>query len=572
MSLTTFRRGLIASSGLFLLAIPAPAQSSPETGQQPLHRSSLAPASSAWTVEDQWTYGPSSVGGPNLELGVQTPNLIWEHVSDGSWIAEAVSLGNEGTETLFQHGVFERSVRVVSTHGADPQTPLVSHGQSEINAARSVSVSEQSSIYATSQLVQVPQTNQWRLVLETYSHGSAGPNWVFESPITHFTSNNSDHLQVHVSDDGGRVALVDFDQTTFQSNVFVFDASSNVPVLHTTTFTLGPHKGSSLSGNGRILALMTTNKLAILDLEDGSLAHSAFAPGISDSPGLATSADGRTVAYGARGYARVLVQDELGVFTQTFEQTLAPNEYCRRVDLSDDGGVLVCGVQELSDVNLVRFLAVDHGADQILHDESMTGAGTLPCLIQDIRCSADGSLIAAGLWGDEADLIPEVLALEVGNPIPVLEVHLPGSVHELDLAPDGRHVAVASKGTHMSVWGGAGAFGLYRVGATQVEVIGEPVAGNTVGLLHHMREGQQGRVLISTGLAVEPSAEHGYGSGLLFLDPNGLVELPLTVGGIADTVLSNYTLGAAGSEVYMQAHYDDMSELGTTWIKVSVAP
>ncbi len=509
-------------------------------------------------------------GGGQQDLsGSLNSSLLWRRESDGSWIAESASLGNHGTEVFVEYGDFDNRVALLSGHASTAETALWQVDQMNLNVRRRVDSSEFTSVHASAHLLYDEVADIWQAQLRKFSLGSTAPDWQFDSSIV---SLSPDYLDVAVSDDGQHIVLVEWDPTLSSSRVSLFGPDSGIPVAIHAVPSFGGVRRFQLSEDGSTLLLVSNQKVTLIDVASGAVLYDDYLFGIAEYFSFAISGDGSVLAYSKLDTIRTYHRDEAGTYESGIVHASGAGQYARAMDLSMNGGVLFTGLQKLTNLNGVRFQAIDTATGAVLLDQELQGSGALPNLIETVECSSDGTRFAAGLWGDADGVVPEVLAFEVGETGPILAEDLPGSVYSISLSPDGRHLAVASKGVHSSVWGGGGAFSLYRVGQPELEVDGLPLENTLVQLRHHLRDGLQGRVLVATQLADTPVAAPQYGDGLLYLDPASLVELPVQTGASDNFALTPYLLGAAGSEIYLQAVHIDRGQLGRSWIKVTVAP
>jgi len=521
-------------------------------------------------LELQQTYGPLMPGGGQQALGATTnSNLVWSRASDGSWIAESISLGNDGTEVFAEFGDFTNWVELHSAHSQDAQTPFWAVSRPGLNARRRVDSAERSQVHVSGNLVYQASNGLWFAELRKFSLDSSQADWTFSSALAGVSD---DFLEVAVSEDGQRIVLVEWEGPAGASRVSVFGPDSATPLQVYSVPTFGGVQRQQLSEDGSTLMLVSNQKVTIVDLASGALTFEDYFFGTPEYFAFTISGEGTHFAMGRQGQLRLYSQDESGVYVQQQMVPLQGPYFPRSMDFSYDGSVLVAGVQKLNDVNAVRFLAVDSVSGEVVFDVELSGSGSFSNRIEEVECDYAGTCFAAGLWGDEDGALPEVLGFRLTSTEPILAADLPGSVYGISLSPDGRHVAVASKGVHRSVWGGGGAYDLYRLGGRELEVEGLPLANDTVQLRHFLREGISGRVLVATALADAPAEAPQYGAGLLYLDPTSLLELPAQVGSADNAALSNFLLGAAGSEYFFQPVNLDNGELGRTWVKVTVAP
>jgi len=554
-----------------MLAPLGAAQGPAPTATSPIQRAYFekGPTNPAFVIQNATVPLFAAGGGQQGLSGSLNSSLLWRHESDGSWIAESASLGNHGTEVFVEYGDFDNRAALLSGHASNADTPIWQVDQVHLNVRRRVDSSEFTSVHVSAHLLYDEVADTWQTQLRKFSLGSTVADWQFDSSIV---SLSPEYLDVAVSDDGQRIVLIEWDPAANGSRVSLFGPDSAVPVAVHAVPSFGGVRRFQLSEDGSTLLLVSNQKVTLVDVASGAVVYEDYLFGIAEYFSFAISGDGAVLGYSKMGSIRTYHRNEVGVYEQGPVHSPGQGHYARAMDLSMDGGVLFAGLQKLGNLNAVRFKAIDTATGTVLLDHELEGSGALSNLIESVECSSDGTRFAAGLWGDADGVAPEVLAFEVGEAGPILAEDLPGSVYSISLSPDGRHLAVASKGVHSSVWGGGGAFSLYRVGQPELEVDGLPLADTVVQLRQHLREGLQGRILVATQLAATPTAAPQYGDGLLYLDPASVVELPIQTGATDNFALTPYLLGAAGSEIYLQAVHVDRGQLGRSWIKVTVAP
>lgn len=503
-------------------------------------------------------------------------SLVWSLDSDNTWIAETVGLGNEGTQVITEHGFYANEVALLSSHVEGAAASIWSDQENEYNFVRHVASSRSSDVHISVHQEYVDSSfTQRRSVLRRYSSASSTPLWTYESGalITNHT-----HSWGTVSANGQVIVLLVYDEHHGSTRATFFSADSPVPVHEELISTLAGFEEAELSDDGSTMVISARHKQTIYDLTTFSVAHSVYTLGQPQHGGVGISADGSTVTFGTPGALSVFERDEFGAYQQAFVFDLPPGAFLRSPTLSADGLTLVAGVQSFGNSSDARFVVVDLPTQSIQLDVQLQGGGHLQNFIQDIQCSSDGSRFAIGMWGDENDLVPElvVYSLDVPNPSqPVLAEHLPGSVNSLEFSADGEWLAVASKGVHANVWGTGGAVSLYRIGLVDVSISGVPIAGSSVTLKHQLRAGTNSRVLVSSGLLDTPDENSTYGAGTLYLDPQSIVELPATISTefhVAETAFEIPAGTPVGTTYYMQAIDLDSAELSRDWVKLTVVP
>lgn len=556
------------------LCLPGFAQSTQPT---PFRRSWLEPAAHLQGVREQsLLFGLSSTGSFASSQVTGSTDLVWSFVSDDTWIAETVGLGNEGTQVITEYGFLENRVALLTGHVSEQPAAVWSDQASELNHARHVASSENIDLHVSVHQEFTDQTlNDRHAVMRVYSSASAAPLWRFDStaPITNHT-----HSWADLSADGNVIALLVYDQTQGGTILSLFEPGSAVPVHEELLSTLAGFEDAKLSADGSTLLISAPLKQTVYDVENRVVAYSTFTVAQGQYGGVALSENGDVVAIGTPGDLTVLEKDAEGLYQETFVYDLPPGTFFRSPALSANGETLAVGLQSFASISSAQILAVDLTTQTIELDVVLQGGGDLQNFVQDIQCSADGRRVAVGLWGDEDNLVPELLvySLELQDPTnPLLSEYLTGSVNDMDFSANGEWLGVASKGSHANVWGTGGAVSLYRVGLVDVSVSGVPQPGALVDIEHQVRAGSSSQVLVATALAETPIEGSTYGTGSLYLDPTTIVELPVTVSGAEHVSISPFQIAAeaeVGTTYYMQAINLTEGSLSGDWVKMTLVP
>ncbi len=513
--------------------------------------------------------------GTSLALTLSPSSLLWRVTSDGSWIAETVSLGDRGGQVFSERGAFDNHTQLYSAFDASGPTPVWSDDRVLFNFAPRVRSSEIGGVHIALHQEYSDSLQVWRQgVLRKYSATTAGaPEWTYTSPLLTL---NEKHTSCALSADGQTILLLAYNASSLETQATVFGAGSSLPVQDLPLPTLGEPLAFSLSADGSTLAVASNLKLVVLDVATGLIVEEQLLLGEPQYGALALSGDGDLLARGTLGRVSLAQRGAGGGYGEVLSLPFSATTYCRRVDLSDDGSTLVAGLSDSTQSASARLVSLDVASAQILIDVTLSGSGADLNLVHRLECSASGQRFAAGLWGDSAGEVPQVLVFRRDSPEPILADSLPGSVLELDLSADGRRLAVASKGTHAMQWGSGGDLSLYRVGSPELDVQGIPHLGATVEVRHHLRPGSQSKLLVATALAAAPAEAPELGTGNLYLDPATLWELPAATADL-DAVAS-HALGlpsssaSLGSSYYVQAVDLATGELSRTWLQVSILP
>ncbi len=515
-------------------------------------------------------------------LSWPAPSVAWSVPSDGSWIAEAVSVGDRGARVFAANGSYVRRVEAYTTQ--DPAvlapTPVWSSASTDANYGQVVASAEEADVHASLH-ERALNPGLSSPVLEVRTGSSAAPVWSHDIPVSGIAPLPT---QLELSDDGTvLVAVCRNSGGAFVTVVDLLPGPAGTPVGSVRgelqLQTLGEVQAAVLSRDGSTLALSSQLRTMVLDLATLETRVSLLTPGTQNTYGaLDLSADGALVAFGTAAEIRLLRRDAGGAYAEDTPLQLGADEFCRRLALSASGERLALGLQVLGDLSSVRAELRDLGTGETLVDHEWTGGGALQNLVSAVELSAQGDRLALGVWGDEHDLVPEVSVFHAGAAGPALTHFLPGSVLSMDLSGSGHWLTVASKGTHANVMGGGGELTLLLAGRPDLLVEGVARPGATITLRHLLREGSTSRIFRSDELAAVPVTDSPLGSGALELDPATLQELPGVVQVGPGEASLQLTLPADPQLVGTTFHVQALREgaQGGTWsntsVRVRIAP
>lgn len=289
-------------------------------------------------------------------------------------------------------------------------------------------------------------------------------------------------------------------------------------VLQDVSFDGGVLDAAAMSRDGRRLAIVTGNRVRVFD--------EAFVPIFdqplfSATPAIAFDADGSRLVVG--GFGQVRVFDETGgSYAESLVLGAASGELAKRVDLSDDGGVVAVGWwNHLTGVD-ARLEVFEGTNGTTLREVSFPGTpGGLQNSPSALEVSGDGARVAFGAWGDGDD-DPEVLLIDLALDEPLIAVDLPGSVMDLDLDESGTRLLVAAKHLHANQVGSTGELRLYDTGERDLELVQPARPGGVLHLAARAEGSNAAWFLIGAERATP------FANGLA-LDRRGLRVMPATV-------------------------------------------
>ncbi len=439
----------------------------------------------------------------------QSRGELWKLESDGSWQAETVALGNDGTQVFAEHGAYINSKILLSGHDSNPPSPVWTDVDNLLNFHRFVDSARRADVHATMHL-EVDDGGIYRTaVLKRYSSGAEEPDWTYEFGLS---LGDQKYNEVRVSDDGQRITAAVFDGGgTNKTHVAVFEGSSATPTSYTAVDTHTPFEGWAVSGDGSTAVFRSNLKLVVFDLDASAVIHDEFIFSGTFNGGIGLSGDGSLLAVNC-GSTVALYERQGNGYTQTAVHSLPSGGHCRRLSISRDGSTLALAVNFFGQASRVDVQALDTATGTLTVNYSITGSGSYTNMSSGVETSDDGAWIAVGLWGDEHQTVPELLVFQDGSDAPVWSYDLPGSVMDLGFSHDGRHLAAAVKGAHANDFGGGGSFRFFEVREQNLVLNGVPSIGETVTFEQDLPGGNIARVICSPALDPNPVFYAGIGT------------------------------------------------------------
>lgn len=497
------------------------------------------------------------------------PGRLWSRSSGTEgWSGFAVSLGDAGTQVFTAHGLTSSYARFYAAQDADPPTVQWQGNAPHLSWHYDVASASERGVHVELFDTDVPGNSAAKQVyLRRYSPSDPTHDWTYTWPAL---TNGHDRLFVTASRDGARIVAVVHNSSTGAADVAVFGPDSGTPIA-TTSLALGmPVVGIDLSADGGSLLVSADMALRVIALPSFAVRYTAQ-PMSSVFHAQAISGDGAVFAIGRMGRVDVFRRNTSGAYAYAFSHTLAGTNYCDRLDVSDDGSTLVAGF-DFNDTNLkVVVDVVDLNTQATLNSLTFDGSGGWTNIVGDLGVSANGEIVAVGLWGDQANQVPELSFWRRGTSTPLATYALTGSVCDLDLSADGRFCAVGTKAVHATTFDSGGTVELYRVLPADLAVRGVPHAGTSVSLDLKGRPGRPAFVLQSSSLDATPTT---FGMiGTLYLSRTSLSILPAGQFDGAGRATMPYTLSTqVGASVYLQAFSSQPRRLGGDWVKVTTVP
>jgi len=222
-----------------------------------------------------------------------------------------------------------------------------------------------------------------------------------------------------------------------------------------------------LSGDGERLAVCVDSRIVVLDAA-GVILYEELLP----APSITVKLDrtGSRLVLGEAGRLRIL-QWSGSTYVPAAVHPGASNEVVSRVGLSPGGESYAAAWYRATSLDQLRYELYDGATHQRIHHLVQAGqTGGLQNSPVAVSFSEDGQRCAFASWG-KGDAEPEVVLLDRGEPLPVLEIDLPGSALDLDLDASGTRLAVVTKNLHANQLGTTGEVRFYDTGERDLELL-----------------------------------------------------------------------------------------------------
>lgn len=496
---------------------------------------------------------------------------LWSHTSGAEgWTGRIVSLGNSGSQVISQFGPFFDHARIFSGYDQNPPTPLVDWVSTQATFHHQVDAAETRDLAVSIFDVYADATLSTRRVhIKRFSTAQPATNWSYQHPTL---TNGTDRLSVRVSRDGSRIVAGIYNFQTNKTDVVVFGPDSPTPVASFAVDTQIANKAFELSADGTHLLVASNTMVRIYAVPAGTLLHTELM-WEANYNAFAISGNGSHFAWGATNKAKLYKKGSNGSYALLSEPAVGASGTwaCDRLKLSDDSSTLITAYNLTDTFRTVRVQAIDTATLQATMASSLTGTGNLQVCVADLSSSADGSRFALANWGDANGQVAEVLVFDSHQNSAVRSIDLAGSALAVDLAADGRRVAVASKAVHANQSGSGGKIELYSVETEDVGILGAPRAGTTVTARVLGPQASLAWMLVSPSLRPTPLVFPGLGT--LYLGSTGLVRLPMGPVNAQGVASNGWTLpNTPGTTLYLQGFTTQPRQLGEDCLPVTILP
>jgi len=390
---------------------------------------------------------------PSGPTAMQSAGTLWTQTDGGlAWIANAVSIGNHGSEVFAEFELNNARAELYSAFDTNPPTALWSDVSAQGSDDHHVASSESGNVHVSLHTFSPGQPSA-ACTLTKYNSLSSLPDWNYTFPIAANGSN------LGISRDGQTIVAAASDPNTSSVDIAVFSPASNVPVSY-TTFPLGGTsngvRGFDLSADGSTLYFSAGGNPVNAYIFDIATASVVFSTPIGASfDSHAISGDGSVFAYGNFGSMN-LFEKVAGVYTNTYTRSLPGSDYCGYIDISDDGSTVAFGWTFYSNYLTVQIEAVDVPSHTLTMTDIVNATGSLQNIVSGVSVSADGKRFAVGLWGDGAGPVAEARLYSKTQNTPIATVDTGGSVFGLKISADGQRAAFGTKAVHANQFGNGG--------------------------------------------------------------------------------------------------------------------
>lgn len=314
-------------------------------------------------------------------------------------------------------------------------------------------------------------------------------------------------------------------------------------------------------------------------LETGNFNTLSTYGAISSPCRSALSRDGSIFVSGGLGEYRVFQRNGSGGYSLRVTRNLAGAlTFVTKLSISEDGSRLAASYM-LGDSHALGVECLDlpasfaAGAPVVSMSDTLVGSGALQNVPSGLEISQDGSIVALSVWGDGIS-VPEINIYDSNQSNPVMTDFLGKSVMDIDLSPDGKHLAVNHKDGHANQLVPGKFLKLYDIGQPDLLLRGAPQLGSSVAFRHRTNPGAPAILLSSASLASSPETFPGVGT--LFLRRIDLSFLPMGnanaagIATLAQTIPNDLAL--LGSSLYYQGYSSAPRRLGEDWVKVTLLP
>ncbi|MCY2959440.1 MAG: hypothetical protein NTY35_04680 [Planctomycetota bacterium] len=501
-------------------------------------------------------------------IGVNTSGALWTYPDNGEgWVARAVTLGNAGTEVFTEFDTAADRASLLSGFDVTPVVPVWADPVAIASTNVRVHGSDQTGLFVSCRQIPVTQNGPRSVVVSAYTSSSSMAQWSWTFPTPTYGGSRA-----MVSADGRRIVAGMLDPNTATLHVAVFDGGSSIPTGYFSRSVGLQLQAIVLSEDGHTLYAATQSGGYLFDVDTGTLIQQIVL--LQSFAAQDISGDGSILAVGYFNGVDVWERQAAGNYLRTWQGSWPGSIVCQQLDVSEDGSTLVLGFGYFDQNLRVRIEAIDLATKATLMVDEAQGGGSLQNIVAKVATSANGQRFAVGLWGDEADLVPELRIYRRGQNTPVATYNYGGSVYDLAMSRSGDRVVVGRKAVHANTLAGGGSVDLYSNGDEDFVAVGTPSIGRKVDFELWGAPNSPARLL----LAPHPSTNlFPIGSiGVLYLRRSELTILPMPMTDSVGYSRGEYQLpldpAAIGTTLWFQGLTTAPRRFSRDFVQLTILP
>lgn len=400
------------------------------------------------------------------------PGLRWTaDLTSGNWRPDTLAMGDRDSTILCGVIGIQDGLVLYSTHDVDPPSPIwVDTSVNGLDYLMPVAAAKETDLMTA--IYGKPEGATYRPFMNAYSSQSNTPDFHYDFPVTNPFSIT---WLTTVAANGSKFAGCFDNDTTFQVFLNVFDAQGQS--LFTRNLGIWNAEWLELSADGDRLYLAEWDGW-VLDANDGTTIFRGPAGlfGANDF-----SADG--TAFCGGGFTDIWVYRDQG--GGNFNQASYWDSVSGipvSMKLSADGTRLAAGFWSWNADSEFTVLAYDVTNDQVVWTRTFVGTGTLQSSPEVIDGDANLDRFVIGHWGDAGQTWPELMVFDFFDSDPIYTLDTPGSVTDVVMSEDGRHVAATSKSAHSNQSAFGGYVHMIDLGELSLDVQGALQLGQNFGI------------------------------------------------------------------------------------------
>lgn len=467
-------------------------------------------------------------------LGLNMPGGLWSYPDNGEgWVGRAVALGAGGTQVFTEFDVAADRASLLSGFDTVPVVPVWAHPVVASSTNVRVAAADATGSFVSCRQVPISINGPRNIVVSGFESSSPNPRFTWTFPQTTYGASRA-----MISTDGTRIVAAMLAPTSALVHIAIFDNGATVPTAYFTHFVGIQMQAITLSEDGKVLYVATTNGGYLFDMDTRTLIQQF--PLLQSFAAQDISGDGSILAIGYFNGVDVWERQPAGNYLRTWQGAWHGSIVCQQLDLSEDGSTLALGFGYFDQNLRVRIEAIDVRTKQSTMSEEFQGTGSLQNIVAKISCSADGKRFAVGLWGDEGNLVPELRIYRRNSDNPIATYNYGGSIYDLAMSRDGDRVVVGTKSVHANLFAGGGTVDLYSSKDEDFSAVGTPSIGRKVDFALWGAPNSPARLLLSPSAAQTPNS---FGQmGVLYLNRTQLSILPMSSTGASGQARGEYQL------------------------------